>query len=93
MPDFDNTNRGALFKNKDKKAENHPDYKGQINVSGIEYWVSAWLKESKAGEKYMSLSVVPKDTRDSRKEANRPASGASRDADSDVPFAPIKGIA
>jgi len=79
---YDNTNRGALFKNADKKAENHPDYKGSLNVSGIDYWISAWLKESKDGKKYMSLSVVPKDTRQSAQKAN----AAPADVDSDIPF-------
>jgi hypothetical protein len=72
---YDNTNRGALFKN-------HPDYKGSLNVSGIDYWISAWLKESKDGKKYMSLSVVPKDTRQSAQKAN----AAPADVDSDIPF-------
>lgn len=57
--EYDNTNRGALFKNEDKQADNHPDYEGKINVKGADYYLSAWIKESKAGKKYMSLSVKP----------------------------------
>ena len=57
---YDNTNRGALFKNDDKQADTHADYRGQINVGGTEYWLDAWVKESKAGKKFMSLSVKPK---------------------------------
>lgn len=57
---YDNRNRGVLFKNEEKQGENSPDYKGSINVDGKELWLSAWLKESKAGKKYMSLSVKPK---------------------------------
>ena len=57
---YDNTNTGALFKNKEKKSDNHPDYRGTINVAEDEYWLSAWLKKSKAGETYMSLAVQPK---------------------------------
>jgi uncharacterized protein (DUF736 family) len=57
---YDNTNRGALFKNTDKQQENHPDYKGSINVAEDDYWINAWLKTSKDGKKYMSLSVTPK---------------------------------
>jgi len=26
-------NTGAIFKNTNKKAENHPDYKGKVNVN------------------------------------------------------------
>jgi len=58
---YDNTNSGALFKNKKKASENHPDYRGTINVNGKDFWISSWLKTSKAGEKYMSLSVQPKE--------------------------------
>lgn len=82
MPEYDNTNRGALFKNKDKDAENHPDYKGNLNANGTEYWVSAWIKTSKAGEKYMSVSIVPKE----EKTKERPMSQRAKSVDEDVPF-------
>jgi uncharacterized protein (DUF736 family) len=73
--EYDNRDRGALFKNNDKTEESQPDYRGNINVDGTEYWLSAWLKTSKAGMKYMSLSIKPKnaDTAQSKK----PAIGAS----------------
>lgn len=60
MPkEYDNTNRGVLFKNDEKKGEAHPDYKGRINTNGQDFWLSAWLKTAKDGRKYMSLSVNP----------------------------------
>jgi uncharacterized protein (DUF736 family) len=48
---------GALFVNKDKKTENHPDRSGTIKVHGVEYRLSGWIKKSKNGDSYMSLSV------------------------------------
>ena len=58
---YDNSNRGAIFKNDDKKQDNHPDYKGSLNVNGVDLWVSGWIKTSeKTGAKFMSLSVKPK---------------------------------
>jgi len=66
MAEYDNTNSGALFKNKDKKTDNHPDYRGSINVDGQEFWISSWLKTAKSGEKYMSLSVQPKQEQQQR---------------------------
>ena len=58
--EFDNTNRGSLFKNDRKDDAKFPDYKGSINVDGTEYWLSAWIKVSKDGAKFMSLSVKNK---------------------------------
>ena len=54
--DYDNTNRGALFR-AEKKSEKHPDYTGKINIGGNDHYLSAWIKESKAGNKFMSLSL------------------------------------
>ena len=76
---YDNTNTGALFKNKDKETDKHPDYNGQINVEGTEYWLAAWLKKSKAGQPYMSLAVKPKDQK-AKPTTRKPAD------DSEIPF-------
>jgi hypothetical protein len=39
---YDNTNRGSLFKNDKKTEEKHPDLSGSINIEGMEYWIF-WL--------------------------------------------------
>lgn len=63
--EYDNRNRGVLFKNDKQGNENWPDYRGNINVDGKEFWLDAWIKESqKDGKKFMSLSVKPKLARD-----------------------------
>ena len=69
MSDFDNTNRGAIFKNDRKEKDTHPDYKGSLNVGGVEYWVSSWIKTGQKG-KFMSLSVTAKEQ---QAPAQRPA--------------------
>ena len=51
-----NNNSGAIFKNI-KKADNHPDYRGGINVEGKEYDIALWLRESKKGVKYFSVAI------------------------------------
>jgi uncharacterized protein (DUF736 family) len=80
--DYDNTNRGALFKNDRKDKDSQPDYKGDINVNGTEMWISAWLSTSKAGKPYMSLSVQPKEA-----QASTPEPQPSVDAlDDSIPF-------
>lgn len=66
MTEYDRTNSGLLAKNDKQGNESRPDYRGSINVDGREYWLSAWIKQGRegtklAGQKYMSLSVKPKD--------------------------------
>ena len=53
-------NAGALFKNDKRQTDTQPHYKGSAVIDGVEMWVSAWMKDSKAGTKYMSLSFSPK---------------------------------
>ena len=87
MSEYDNTNRGALFKNDRKEKETQPDYKGSLNVGGVDYWVSSWLSMSKAGAKYMSLAVTPKE----QQAASKPETLAEKqpskgEFDDDIPF-------
>lgn len=70
---YDNTNSGALFKNERKETANQPDYRGNLNVNGQDFWISAWIKTSRSNVKYMSLSVQPKD--DDQGGNQRPAQG------------------
>lgn len=65
MPDYDNRERGVLFKNADKNSDSSPDYRGSINVNGVDYWLSAWTKTSQKGTKFMSLSVKAKEPKKS----------------------------
>jgi hypothetical protein len=51
---------GALFKNDRRESETSPDYKGTLTVAGVEYWLAGWIKSAKSGQRYMSLSVKPK---------------------------------
>lgn len=57
---------GALFKNNYKKEDRHPDYKGEIEMGGLKYDLAAWLRESKNGNKYMSIIIG--DLKDQRPE-------------------------
>jgi single-stranded DNA-binding protein len=66
MTQYDRTNSGLLARNDKQGNESRPDYRGSINVNGVEYWLSAWIKQGREGtklegQKYMSLSVQPKD--------------------------------
>jgi uncharacterized protein (DUF736 family) len=78
---YDNRNTGALFKNEDKESEKHPDYRGPLNVDGREFWISGWLKISRKGTKYMSLSIKPQDA-----EKSKPKASVAEDLDDAIPF-------
>jgi hypothetical protein len=68
---YDNRNKGVLFINEEKETlaqekdtSKWADYKGSIDIEGVEYWVSGWRKTIKngerAGQKLLSLAVEPK---------------------------------
>ena len=82
--EYDNTNRGSLFKNDRKDDAKFPDYKGSINVDGTDYWLSAWIKVSKDGNKFMSLSVKNKNA-DASLQPKKKVKQEQFD-DSDLPF-------
>lgn len=56
---YDRQNSGALFKNKFRKTDQHPDYTGHAVVGGAEFWISAWIKQGENG-KFMSLAFRSK---------------------------------
>jgi hypothetical protein len=85
MTQFDNTNRGTLFKNDRKESDSHPDYKGSINVNGEELWLSAWIKDGKSG-KFMSLSVKPKEGQKAPQKPVKQAPKAAVEDFDDTPF-------
>lgn len=85
MTEYDNTNRGALFKNR-KDNPNWPDYKGSLNVAGTDYWLSAWIKKDKNGNTYMSLNVKPKEDKPVDAPAAAPKATVAADDDLDIPF-------
>ena len=64
MTTYDNTNRGFLRTNEKKpeQKEGAPEYRGEINVNGQEFWIAGWLAEHEnMGGKYFRLKTEPKD--------------------------------
>lgn len=80
MANFDNTNTGAIWGNKDRKTDKHPTHTGSINVEGVEYWVSAWVGDKSKNQPSLSLKIQKKESKQS-KPAAAPAA-----IDSDLPF-------
>jgi hypothetical protein len=82
---YDNTNRGILGRNDRKEpGSSAPDFTGNLNVGGVEYWLDAWTTQRKDGSgSFFSVKVKPKDAPKSAP-ARQQASGPN-DAD-DFPF-------
>ncbi len=61
--EYDNVNRGQIWKNENRKTDTHPQFTGSINVDGKEYWLSGWTRKEGANPKApaMSFSVQPKE--------------------------------
>jgi hypothetical protein len=78
---YDDTNHGALFKNTEKEDPKHADYRGEINVNGEQFWLNAWLRTSKKGTKFLSLSVKPKDAA-----AAKPKPTPDNNMSDEIPF-------
>lgn len=52
-------NSGSLFRNDKREKETQPHAKGKALIDGKTYWVSAWTKTTKAGDKFQSLAFTP----------------------------------
>ena len=55
----------------------------EMNVNGTDFWLDAWIRESKKGTKFMSLSLRPK--QEEPKEKTKPAGKPFND---DLPWVP-----
>ena len=83
MSDYEQKdNNGALFKNDKGGVETRPDYRGKARVNGADVEISAWIKKSKAGQTYMSLSF--------QEPRERPAKPAAKpqaaEPEDEIPF-------
>jgi len=80
--EYDNTNRGSIWKNDNKDSEKHPDFKGSLNVNGQDFWVSAWKRKEGANPKSpaLSFSIQAKD------ESISQVADTSQEPNDDIPF-------
>ena len=94
MTGYDDTNRGVLFREREKRNDKAPDYKGKLNVEGKDYELAGWIRESKAGNKFLSVSISEpwqggKREETPAKQSERfqaPSKDEPDDIDSDIPF-------
>ena len=59
MSQYDNTNTGVVFKNERKSEHWQPEYRGSMNVEGVEYWVDLKIREGQKG-KFFSVKITRK---------------------------------
>lgn len=84
-------NSGTLGANRRKEKDSHPTHTGQCMIDGIEYWISAWVKEGKDG-RFFSLAFKPKQERAAppQRISDRGRAPASRstpiDLSDEIPF-------
>lgn len=83
--EYDNTDRGTLFKNDKATKENSPQYTGKINVGGKEFRLAAWVKEGKNG-KFFSLKVSEFENKEQPKPKPKADASMFNDLSDDVPF-------
>jgi hypothetical protein len=84
---YDNTNSGMMARNERRTTDKHPEFSGSINVEGVDYWLSAWVNEGKAGgklegKKYFSIKINRKEGGTT---SSRPAADSHFVSD-DIPF-------
>lgn len=76
-------NSGTLGRNLRKEKDTHPTHSGRCIVAGVEYWISAWVKDGQDGSKFFSLAFKP------REEQQQPAPQRQTSAaefDDEIPF-------
>ena len=88
MSNYDNTNRGSIWKNDDKQKDTHPDFKGSLDVNGVEYWVSAWKRKEGANPKApaLSFSIQPKEQATQESTSQSSQSFQQPEYEDDIPF-------
>ena len=80
--EYDNTNRGSIWMNDKKETENHPDFKGSLNVNGEDFWVSAWKRKQGAKPTSPSLTFSIK----AKNESVSQAANTSQEPNDSIPF-------
>ena len=80
--EYDNNNTGVLFRNETATPENKQPYMtGKCEVNGKEMQVAGWMKESKAGKKFLSLKFQEPQAKQQASKNNNNTSTTG-----DVPF-------
>ena len=86
---YDNTNRGAIWKNENRRPDkNDPHFQGNINIDGVDYQLSSWKTDPEKLQQnpkmpLMSFSVRPQQPRTQQASAPTPP---AQDVNDEIPF-------
>lgn len=91
MTDYNNNDTGALFP--DDSSSNR-DHNGSAEIvcphcgAVTQFWMSAWDKTSRAGNKFLSLAFTKKEARQEQKPAEKSKKEQMQEDgfDDDIPF-------
>ena len=82
-------NSGILFKNdRQREGKQDPDYSGECNIAGTEYYMNAWLKTGQtSGKKFLSFSFKLKQAK-AQTQAASTGGTVQNDMNDEIPFSP-----
>lgn len=88
-------NSGTLFRNDRRQNDRQPEYTGTAIINGAQMRISAWVRTSKNGNKFFSLSFdepqpkqdyAPKEQKQYAPQKPTAAPAAPQSSDPDLPF-------
>ena len=85
---YDNNLTGVMFVNDKQGNEKRPDWKGSLEIDGVHFWVSGWVRQSARGE-LISLKLEKKEkqpTAAPAAPAYQAPAAAPGDVGDDIPF-------
>lgn len=85
---YDNTNRGAIWKNENRRPDkNDPHFQGNINVEGVDYWLSGWLPDpERKGPKTPAMTFSMRKSEPKPEQAPQPAANPAAEIDDNLPW-------
>lgn len=77
----------SLFKNDRREKDTHPEYKGTgVLPDGSPAEIAAWVKETRDGRKFFSISIKAKEARPAEDDFRRDDPAALAGSGADDPF-------
>lgn len=69
---YQNAGNGSMERNKEKRSDKSPDFKGRVTIDGKQFWLSGWNREDRDGNQFISLAFEPKLARDHKGAPSNP---------------------